>query len=254
MNASARARARETPPPPERRLRRATVATAFAIALAACTPAPRPSAPSADQPPAGFPEAAYLQAAHRGEPVFRIVPAQSLVVVEVRRGGRLGHLGHDHVVSTDDLQGYLNPVAGRADLYLRLDRLVVDDPALRAAAGFTTQPSPAAIAGTRTNMLEKTLRAHEHPYAWIAVSGLIPADANWRGEVALEVAITLHGRTHRQTVPAEVDAGAGRIAAQGALGLRQTDFGIEPMSILGGAIRVEDALTLRFRLVAERLR
>jgi len=33
--------------------------------------------------------------------------------------------------------------------------------------------------------------------------------------------------------------------------LRQSDFGITPMSIMGGAMRVEDAMELRYRISAK---
>ena len=52
----------------------------------------------------------------------------SRIVIEVRRGGTLAQLGHDHVVVSHDVAGYVAPAEGRADLYVRLDRLVVDEP------------------------------------------------------------------------------------------------------------------------------
>jgi len=36
----------------------------------------------------------------------------------------------------------------------------------------------------------------------------------------------------------------------GMLGLNQSDFGIVPFSILGGAIQVQDRISLRFRIHA----
>ena len=66
-------------------------------------------------------------------------------------------------------RGISHRTSGRADLYVPLDTLVVDEPALRAEAGFDTQPSAADIAGTRRNMLEKVLEADRYPFALIAV-------------------------------------------------------------------------------------
>ena len=102
--------------------------------------------------------------------MFRVDPARSLLLIVVRRGGALAQFGHDHVVASHDVAGYIAPDEGRADLYVPLDALVVDEPALRAEAGFDTQPSAADIAGTRRNMLEKVLETSRHPYALIAVS------------------------------------------------------------------------------------
>ncbi len=139
--------------------------------LAGCAPQAPPRADADGPPPAGFPGAHYRQAAARGQPVFEIDPAGSLVVIEVRRGGTLARLGHDHVIASHDVRGYVAPDEGRADLYLRLDRLVVDERELRAEAQFDTQPSDDAIAGTRANMLDK-LGAEMHRYAIVGVRGV----------------------------------------------------------------------------------
>jgi hypothetical protein len=116
--------------------------------------------------------------AARGSPVFRVDPASSLVVILVRRGGSLARLGHDHVVASHDVQGLVAPGEGRSDLYVALDRLVVDEPALRAEAKLDTQPTEEDIAGTRRNMLN-TLQANEFPFALVNIArgGLIDHDA-----------------------------------------------------------------------------
>ncbi|MGZ5138677.1 MAG: YceI family protein, partial [Burkholderiales bacterium] len=119
--------------------------------------------------PAEFPQTHYVDAIERGEAIFRVDPALSLVVMEVRRSGSLARLGHDHVVASHDVQGYIAPDERRSNLYVELERLVVDEPDLRAQAGFETQPSAAFIAGTRQNMLEKVLEFERHPFALIRV-------------------------------------------------------------------------------------
>src|SRR5689334_19209223 len=89
----------------------------LALATAACTPLVREAAP----PPAaakaaerdGFPRRHNAQAAARGEPVLRMASAHSLVSMTVRRGGSLGHLGHDRVVASGAVQGYVAPREGR---------------------------------------------------------------------------------------------------------------------------------------------
>jgi polyisoprenoid-binding protein YceI len=66
------------------------------------------------------------------------------------------------------------------------------------------------------------------------------------------VAITLHGVTRDLRIPLRMLASADEIDVSGAVTLRQTDFGIVPLSVLGGAIQVEDAIDLRFRILAKR--
>ena len=227
--------------------RAALAAAALAGILAGCAQLPRVEAPSA--PPAEFPEAYYLQALKQGKHVFRVDSRESLVVIEVRRSGSLARLGHDHVVASREVVGYVAPDEGRADLYVALARLVVDEPALRAEAGFDTQPSESDIEGTRTNMLEKVLEAEKFPFALIRVSG---AKAKEK-KTTLAVAITLHGHMRTLQVPAEIEADAEKMSVAGRLAFNQSDFGITPYSLLGGAIAVKDGLDLRFRIRARRL-
>jgi hypothetical protein len=212
------------------------------VLVASCAPAPtepRPQPPAAD-----LPHAFYERALGDGQAVYRVDPAQSLVVVAVRRGGTLSRFGHDHVVSARNLQGYVAPQAGRADLRIALDGLAVDEPDLRKAAGLDTQPSESDIAGTRANMLERVLESGKFPYALIHVQ---------REGDTLGVSLTLHGVTRALHTPASVRVDGERIEVAGRLEFNQTDFGISPFSILGGAVAVQDRLALSFSVRALRL-
>ncbi|MBS1190433.1 MAG: hypothetical protein H6R10_2225 [Rhodocyclaceae bacterium] len=217
---------------------------AVAVALAACGPLPPPGPAKTGPVPAGFPEAYYRQAQARGEAVLRVDAARSLAVVEVRRAGVLARLGHDHVVAGHGLQGYVAPGEGRADLYLALDRLQVDEPGLRAEAGFDTQPSREAIEGTRGNMLDKVLETGRFPFALIHVTR--------KDDQTLVLALTLHGVTRELEVPARIESLPDGMAVSGRLAFNQSDFGIVPFSVLGGALQVQDRVDLRFRIHAVR--
>ncbi len=196
------------------------------------------------QLPEDFPLPHYQLARFKGQEVLSVDPAKSLVVIEVRRAGWLPGLGHDHIVASHNLNGYITMADASADLYIPLSQLAVDEAELRSKAGFDTQPSPSDIAGTRRNMLEKTLDAEHFPDTLIHVTR---PDAERR---ALAVAITLHGMTHSYAVDAKIETLRDGIAVDGKMSLKQSDFGITPLSILGGAIQVKDELALRFHIVA----
>jgi hypothetical protein len=153
------------------------------------------------------------------------------------------------VVASHDVTGYIAPGEGRADLYVALAKLVVDEPQLRKEAGFDTQPSDSDIEGTRSNMHAHVLDTEKHPFALIAVTG---ADANEKNPT-LAVAVTLHGQTRNFKVPSQIEADDGTITVTGKLEFNQTDFGITPYALLGGAIAVKDGLALRFRIQAKRI-
>jgi hypothetical protein len=227
----------------------AIVAAAIvAMGLAACAPPVTVPAGSEGQRPAGFPASRYVEAARRGLPVYEVDPVASRIVIEVRRGGALAQLGHDHVVVAHDVSGYVAPDEGRADLFVRLDRLVVDEPAERAQAKFDGQPPDDAVAGTRTNMLRK-LAADVHPFAVIAVRGV---ERNATG-AWLNATITVNGVDRALRIPAQIDVSPEAVRVAGEATLAQTDFGIVPYSILAGALQVQDPVAIRFRVVARAL-
>ena len=220
---------------------RRTLAAAVLL-LVGCAPQVREVAPPAGLPPE-FPRAFYEREASQGRAVLRVDPAASLVVLTVRRGGSLARLGHDHIVASHAVQGYVTPQAGRADLYIALDELAVDEPTLRAEAGLDTQPSASDIEGTRANMRDKVLETAKFPFA------LIHAGAT--GD-KLTVEISLHGTKRSFEVPAKIDVRGDEFDARGEFAFKQSDFGITPFSILGGAVAVQDRVELRFRVLARK--
>jgi polyisoprenoid-binding protein YceI len=229
------------------RLRKTHAAFILAALLSACASQLAGPPEVAPHPPENFPKEFYLQAIARHQPVFRIDPARSLVVIEARRGGSLARIGHDHVVASHDVRGYVAPEGGRSDLYVDLARLVVDEQPLRDDAGFDTHPSQEDIDGTRKNML-KVLRAERYPFALVGVTRAAKAS-----DSKMNVSITLHGMNRAYPIPLQIDTTADEIKVTGHLVLNQTDFGIVPLSILGGAIQVQDEVRMRFDIRARRV-
>lgn len=181
----------------------------------------------------------------QGVQVLHIVPQESLLTITVRRGGALARLGHDHVIASRSLQGVVAPAPGRAAFQFRLDEMSVDEESLRQAAGLTTTPSADAIAGTRHNMLVRVLEAERYP--WVRI------DARRTGnKEVLEADITLHGVTRTVQLPVRIEQAADgrRLQASGSLLLKQSDFGIVPFAVLGGAMAVQDQMELAFRITA----
>lgn len=225
-------------------MRKWLAAAAIGLISACALPPPVPGPPATAVPPE-FPAAFYRDAAAKGARVFAIDPADSLLVIEVRRGGSLARLGHDHVVASHDLQGFVAPGIGRADLYVSLNRLVVDEQPLRSEAGFDTEPSAEDVEGTRRNML-KALDAEQHPFALVSVEGAKDA----LGTAKMRVTLMLRGFARSVEVPMRIEVVNGTVSVVGRLTLKQTEFGITPLSVLGGAIQVQDPVNLRFSVRA----
>lgn len=234
---------------------RASRATLFAVTLlAAC--APMVPAPTVAPPPrpSDFPIDVYRSAAARGDAVYRIDSARSVVVIRVYRGGALSRFGHDHVVASRDVDGFVlradSASAQRADVYAPLAALTVDEPALRALAGFDTQPTQQDIEGTTRNMLDKVLETERFPFVSLRLTGVSGEPPT----LAASAAITLHGQTVTMPVTVTLDTpSTEQLYARGRLSVKQTDFGIVPYSLLGGALRVEDRMDIEFEIAAARV-
>nr|WP_315222858.1 YceI family protein [uncultured Duganella sp.] len=234
-----------TPKTPSKPALRGLAAAALLYALTACSPLQAPSAGTgAPSAPSTTAPAAPAPAAPNAASVLHIDSAKSLIAVTVRRGGVLARLGHDHVVASRTVTGTVAPAQNRADFQFRLDQMTVDEPDLRRVAGLEKQPSVDAIDGTRTNMLTKVLDAERYPVVSVRAE---------RGAAGapLRVAITLHGVTRHYAIPVELREDGGVMTVSGKVDLNQTDFGLVPFSVMGGAMSVQDKMELRFSLVAK---
>ena len=200
-------------------------------------------------PPAPGPGAdlgAYRAKAASGAAIYAVDPSTSLIAVTVRRAGLMARLGHDHVVASHTLAGFVAPDAGSADLSFRVDQMTVDEPQLLRDAGIDKQPSAQAVEGTRTNMLGPVLEAERYP--------VVTLHAQQQAGEQLSVAVTLHGTTRLLTLPATVRVDAAQVTASGTARVKQTDFGNTPFSVGAGLLSVQDELEVRYHIVARRWR
>jgi hypothetical protein len=176
----------------------------------------------------------------------------SLVRIYVYRAGLVSFLGHDHVVSTNVINGglsYSPPPALDAEFKLTLpvDALAVDDPEQRKSVGgrFSEPVTAEARAGTRRNMLsEKVLDAAQYPY--IKITGHWLDGSPSHGTVAATIGVRDTLRNYK--VPVDIQMQDGRLVVTGMLHILQTELGIAPLSILGGALKVADGVDVRFTL------
>ncbi|MGB2314208.1 MAG: YceI family protein [Porticoccaceae bacterium] len=220
-----------------------------ALVLSSCTkPIPELEAPVL---PDQFPVDRYTMSS--SAPVFKVDPQRSEVLVTVRRGGLMAKLGHDHIVSSGQLQGFIlmdrDNQRCHAEFYFPLHSMEVDNPQLRAQAGMQTTPSDKDINGTRINML-RSLEAKQFPFVQLRSDNCSEAFSN----SSVLVDIQLHGETQQQQIELQWHRdGTGILTAHSTFSILQTDFNIAPFSVMNGLIKVEDRLEVDVRLVANPL-
>ena len=183
---------------------------------------------------------------------YVVDPSASIVRVYVYRGGLLGLLGHDHIVSTNDIKGVLNyapppSLSAHFKITLPVDKLVVDDPEERKAAGdkFSSQVSDEDRSATRRHMLSsKVLDAERYPK--IEIEGDWIKGSPPHGTIA--AIIGAHGTQREYHVPVDIKMQNGHLLVKGSIHILQTDFGITPLNVAGGLIQVANGLDVRFAL------
>lgn len=199
--------------------------------------------------PPGLPSQCIAPASRSTERVFNLDRSNSTLRILTYRGGKLAHLGHNHLIASRDLWGYgvlakaLD--ASRFALCIPVQTLIVDDPQLRAVAGeaFTEKVTDSAIASTRRNMLsERQLDGERYPY--IVVLGRIVGGEPPQLSMELEV----HVRDKVRTIPiiARFEQSVQSAMVNGSAQVKQTDLGLQPYTVLFGALTVRDEIDIQF--------
>ena len=195
--------------------------------------------------------------------VYRVDANRSELRILVYRAGPLARLGHNHVIVNRSIRGAVNlaDAAGGSVFWLKVPvtGFVVDDAQARRDEGadFAGEIPDDAKAGTLRNMLSTAVLDADE-FTEITVNGVAAAVARDSGIVATPgsaalvatVAITVAGHESTMDVPLTLSSDSDHLTATGSLDLRQTNLGLTPYSLMLGALQVQDAMTLKFEIVA----
>jgi polyisoprenoid-binding protein YceI len=175
---------------------------------------------------------------------YALDPALSRVEIHVGKTGLFGFAGHEHQVVAGALRGHASVDPDRiGDSTVEL---TVDAGALRV----TGQGEPAADAPkVQAAMLGPTcLDAQRFPTIRFVSTAVTDAGAAGPGgrDLTLRGELTIHGVTRPVALRVHVDVSGDRLEATGRTTLRQTDFGITPIS-KAGVVKVKDELAVEWR-------
>jgi polyisoprenoid-binding protein YceI len=177
---------------------------------------------------------------------YRVDPDKSVLRIDVGKGGAFGFVaGHTHEVE-GRIQGRIT--ADASDLSRAEIQLTIRAADLRVSG--KGEP-PDDVPKVQERMLgPDVLDVARFPeIAFRSTS--VAAGAGRDAAVDLRVTgdVTLHGRTRPVTAPVRVRIDGGTLTATGTLTVKQSDFGIKPVSV-GGVVSVKDALTIHFSVTA----
>jgi polyisoprenoid-binding protein YceI len=187
-----------------------------------------------------------LCAEHSNRSVRYIIDAdQSRFTVHAFAKGLLSAFGHSPTLAVRGLAGEVEfdaaaPAAASLRLSIPADSLTVFDDMSEADRREIERK-------TREEVLEAA-RYPEIVFQGVTVSTQRAGEGQYW--VRLSGELSLHGITRTQTIEASVQLTQNCLRARGESTLRQSDHRIEPVTALGGAIKLKDDLELSFDIIA----
>ena len=182
---------------------------------------------------------------------YKIDSGNSELRILVYRAGPLANLGHNHVMVNRELTGIVrigdSISASSFSLRVPVDGFIVDDAQARQEEGgdFPGDIPQEAKAGTRRNMLSAmVLNGAQFPEITVksmALTGTLDA-------MSADMEISAAGHASKISAPLVLQGDAHHVTAVGSTEIRQTALGLTPYSLMGGALQVQDAMQLKFKI------
>ncbi len=155
--------------------------------------------------------------------------AKSKMTVYVGKAGAFSAFGHEHEVAAPIASGEVDTDARRVEFTVRGASMKVMDPKVSEKDREEIQK----------NMVgPEVLDVEKYPEIRFRSTGAQQNGDSW----AVKGELTLHGQT--QPVTVTVKEQAGHYA--GSARVKQTDFGIKPIKVAGGTVKVKDELRIDF--------
>jgi YceI-like protein len=159
---------------------------------------------------------------------------QSTITIHVHKTGLFSAMGHNHTVVAPVHQAAIDPKAMTAEIIVLSREMKVTD----------TDVSEKDRAQIQADMLgPKVLNAEKFPEIRFKSLQITPAGA---GHLRVIGTLELHGV--KRDITLEMTGGGDRYT--GKTKLKQTDFGIQPISAGGGTVKVKDELDLDLDIYA----
>lgn len=165
----------------------------------------------------------------RGKPIDT---QRSSLTIHVGKAGLLSAAAHEHWVDAPIADGTIDDASAIPGV-----RFVVD--ATKLTVMTDKSLSAKDLAEVQSNMLNKVLETSKYPsivFQSTRVQGV--EDDAWK----VDGSLTLHGATR----PVTVDVRSEKGAYVGTARIKQTDFGIQPIQVGGGVVKVKNELAIQF--------
>jgi polyisoprenoid-binding protein YceI len=175
--------------------------------------------------------------------------AASKITVHVEKSGLFSAFAHNHTISAPLASGHLDVQKRTIELKFRSKEMKVLDPGTSDSERATiesTMKSDKVLDPARFPEISFVSTSVETPAATVA-AGTPAGGTDAPKRYLVHGKLTLHGVTK----PIEMSVSLSDGHYTGKVSLKQSDFGITPIKIGGGAVRVKDPIEIVFEIVAK---
>jgi polyisoprenoid-binding protein YceI len=164
-----------------------------------------------------------------------IDPERSTITIHVGKAGLLSAAGHEHWINAPISSGLVNETSSRVEFTVETAKMRVKaDPKIDAKTEAQIQK----------DMEEMTLDiAHFREIKFLS-SRVEKTGDQWN----VDGTLSLHGVSK----PVRVNVARVGEAYTGRVTIKQTDFGIKPISVAGGSIKVKNEVDVEFMIFGRR--
>jgi polyisoprenoid-binding protein YceI len=172
----------------------------------------------------------------------------STFLVQASSTGLLSAFGHDPKFAIGDFQGDAEFSPGSANLDDARVRVRVRADSLKVVNEISEGDRDEIERRMNSEVLESD-RFPDVYYEVLRVTGSGNGERYW---LALDGELTLRGVTRHLAVSARLLLNGGSLRGSGEFSVKLSDFGIAPVTAVGGAIRLKDELKCSFDVVARK--
>ena len=161
---------------------------------------------------------------------------RSSIIIKVEKSGLFSALAHNHTIQAPIASGKLDTGKRTAALTFNTKEMKVLDEGVKESERADID---------QTMKSDKVLDVQRFPEILFVSTSITPQEG---GRHQLRGDLTLHGITRSVEFPITFS----KDRYTGAVKLKQTDFGIAPVSIAGGTVKVKDVIEIVFEIVPGR--
>jgi len=172
----------------------------------------------------------------------------STFLVQASSTGLLSAFGHDPKFAIGDFQGDAEFTPGSPNLDDARVRVRVRADSLKVVNEISESDRHEIERRMNTEVLESD-RFPDVYYEVLRVTGSGNGERYW---LALDGELTMRGVTRHLAVSARLLLNGGSLRGSGEFSVKLSDFGIAPVTAVGGAIRLKDELKCSFDVVARK--